>query len=47
VERGWINYPLFAHEDPLLVGLRDDARFKALIDPLQRQWEAANHSVST
>ena len=40
VERGWINYPLFAHQDPLLKNIRGEARFKELMVEVKREWEA-------
>jgi len=40
VERGWINYPLFAQRDPLLESIRGEERFTELMDRVKRDWEA-------
>ncbi len=40
VERGWINYPLFAHQDPLLKNIRGEARFKELMVEVKAKWES-------
>ena len=39
VERGWINYPLFAHQDPLLESIRGEDRFKKLMVRVKKEWE--------
>jgi serine/threonine protein kinase len=40
VERGWINYPLLARQDPLLKSIRDEERFKELMVRVKQEWEA-------
>jgi len=40
VERGWINYPLFSEQDPLLESIRDEERFKTLMPRVRRDWES-------
>ena len=40
IERGWINYPLLAHQDPLLESIRGEKRFKELMVGVKRDWEA-------
>jgi hypothetical protein len=40
LDRGNINYPLFASEDPFLEGLRGDVRFERLMAELKPKWEA-------
>jgi len=39
VDRGWINYPLFAEQDPLLESVRSEDRFKRLMKRVKREWE--------
>jgi non-specific serine/threonine protein kinase len=39
VDLGFISYPLFARQDPLLEGLRGEGRFKALMDRVRSLWE--------
>ena len=39
VERGWINYPLFAEQDPLLENIRGEPRFKKLMERVKHEWE--------
>jgi serine/threonine-protein kinase len=39
VERGWINYPLFAHQDPLLESIRGEDRFQKLMVTVKREWK--------
>lgn len=48
VDRGWINYPLFSRQDPLLESVRGEARFEELMVTLKRDWDAfgaLNHSA--
>jgi non-specific serine/threonine protein kinase len=40
VDRGWINYPLFAEQDPLLENIRGDERFKELMSQIKPKWES-------
>jgi tetratricopeptide (TPR) repeat protein len=40
VDLGWINYPLLAAKDPLLVNLRGDPRFEQLMARVKHEWEA-------
>jgi non-specific serine/threonine protein kinase len=40
IDRGWINYPLFAEIDPLLENIRGETRFKILMDRIKPQWES-------
>lgn len=40
VERGWINYPLLAQDDPFLEGLRGEPRFVQLVQKVKPAWEA-------
>jgi len=40
VERGWINYPLFAHQDPLLENIRGEPRYKELMVGVKAKWES-------
>jgi non-specific serine/threonine protein kinase len=39
LQRGWINYPLIAHDDPLLENVRGDPRFDRLMERLKPEWE--------
>lgn len=41
VDRGFLNYPLFATVDPLLAPLRSHPRFQALMERTRVAWEAA------
>src|SRR4029077_19335158 len=38
VDRGFINHPLPARQDPLLTSLRGDARFKELMTTVRGRW---------
>ncbi len=40
VDIGWINYPLFSEQDPLLESLRGEKRFKELMVTVKARWEA-------
>ena len=40
VERGWINYPLFSRDDPMLESIRGEERFRALMARAERDWQA-------
>ena len=40
VNRGFINYPYLAQNDPLMESLRADLDFKALLQEVQRRWQA-------
>jgi hypothetical protein len=39
VRRGLVNYPLLATRDPCLAPLRDDPRFRKLLDEVHTRWE--------
>ena len=39
IDRGWINYPLFSRNDPLLENIRGEERFKKLMDRIKPEWE--------
>ena len=39
VNRGFINYPLIAEQDPFLENLRDEHRFKKLLERVKYEWE--------
>jgi hypothetical protein len=39
INRGFINYPLLAEKDPLLANLRDEERFKKLMERVKQEWE--------
>ena len=39
VEQGWINYPLFSKQDPLLESIRGEERFRELMVKVKRDWE--------
>ena len=40
VERGFINHPFLARLDPFLESIRGDAEYKALMQQVQRRWQA-------
>ena len=39
IERGWINYPLLAQDDPFLEGIRAEPRFVQLVNSIKPNWE--------
>jgi hypothetical protein len=39
IDRGSINYPLFAEKDPFYENLRGDERFEMLMDRIRPEWE--------
>jgi len=39
VDRGWINYPLFSERDPFLENIRNEIRFKELMEKVKHEWE--------
>ena len=39
IDRGWINYPLFAEKDPFLENIRGEERFKKLMKRVKHEWE--------
>ncbi|HET9512660.1 MAG TPA: protein kinase [Gemmatimonadales bacterium] len=39
-DRGFIAWPYFAERDPFLTGLRDDPRYRALLDEMKQRYEA-------
>jgi non-specific serine/threonine protein kinase len=40
VDRGFINYPFLSDYDPLLADMREDARFKSLMQTVRTEWES-------
>jgi non-specific serine/threonine protein kinase len=40
IDRGWINYPVFSRQDPLLENVRDEKWFKEMMSSVRRDWEA-------
>jgi TolB-like protein len=40
VDRGFINYPYLAKHDPFLARLRDDGRFREVLEVARQRWEA-------
>jgi hypothetical protein len=40
VRQGFINYPFLSKHDPFLESLRGDAEYKALMEHVQRRWQA-------
>jgi tetratricopeptide (TPR) repeat protein len=39
VDRGWINYPLFAERNPFFANIRGEERFKKLMERIKPEWE--------
>ena len=39
LERGIFNYPLLSEIDPLLANIRNEPRFKKLMERVKYQWE--------
>jgi len=39
IDRGWINYPLFAERNPLFANIRGEERFKKLMERVKYEWE--------
>jgi non-specific serine/threonine protein kinase len=39
LDRGWINYPLFARDDPFLESIREETRFIKLVERVRPEWE--------
>ena len=39
IERGFINYPLLAEKDPWLASIRNEPRFKKLMERVKYEWE--------
>jgi non-specific serine/threonine protein kinase len=39
INRGFINYPMLAEKDPFLANIRDEERFKKLMDRVKYEWE--------
>jgi serine/threonine protein kinase/cytochrome c-type biogenesis protein CcmH/NrfG len=39
IDRGWINYPLFAERNPFFANLRGEERFKKLMERVKYEWE--------
>jgi|SoiMethySBSTD1v2_1073268.scaffolds.fasta_scaffold47713_3 eukaryotic-like serine/threonine-protein kinase len=42
VDQGFINYPMLSKVDPLLESIRGDAKYQALMQQVQRRWQAFN-----
>ena len=40
VDQGFINYPILSTLDPLLESIRGDAEYQALMQQVQRRWQA-------
>ena len=39
IDRGWINYPLFAKQNPFFANIRGEERFKKLMERVKYKWE--------
>ena len=39
VDRGWINYPVFAERNPFFANIRGEDRFKKLMERVKYEWE--------
>jgi TolB-like protein len=39
IDKGWINYPFLAENDPWLAGIRDEPGFKKLMERVEYEWE--------
>ena len=39
VDRGWINYPVFAERNPFFANIRSEERFKKLMERVKYEWE--------
>ena len=39
INKGWINYPLFNDNDPLLENIRGEERFKKLMERVKHEWK--------
>jgi non-specific serine/threonine protein kinase len=39
INRGFINYPMLAEKDPFLANIRDEERFKKLLEGVKYDWE--------
>jgi len=39
IERGWINYPMFAERNPFLENIRGEPRFQRLMERVKYEWE--------
>ena len=39
INKGWINYPLFNENDPLIENIRGEERFKKLMERVKYEWE--------
>jgi len=39
IDRGWINYPVFAERNPFFASLRGEERFKRLMERVKYEWE--------
>ncbi|MCJ7547312.1 MAG: hypothetical protein MUP30_10905 [Deltaproteobacteria bacterium] len=39
IDRGFMNYPLLAEKDPLLANIRNEERFKKLLERVKYEWE--------
>jgi hypothetical protein len=39
INKGWFNYPLFSQLDPFLANIRNEPRFKKLMERVKYEWE--------
>jgi len=39
IDRGWINYPMFAERNPFFANIRGEDRFKKLMERVKYEWE--------
>ncbi|MCX6227059.1 MAG: hypothetical protein NTV01_20310, partial [Bacteroidia bacterium] len=39
INKGWCNYPLFSQSDPFLSKIREEERFKKLMERVKYEWE--------
>jgi non-specific serine/threonine protein kinase len=39
IDRGWINYPMFAERNPFLANIRGEPRFQKLMERVKHEWE--------
>jgi non-specific serine/threonine protein kinase len=39
IDKGWINFPLLSEKDPFLANIRNEPRFKKLMERVKYEWE--------